>query len=124
MMGLRRFDTIRRMRPERRTSLEKIAYGGTWSPTVGVSNPPPTVSDVLSAIGVAQAHGIGTQRERTDAFGRIVGSGLVSTSPAENALRMVGGGVLGRTLASAFTERPFLKGLGAGIGAVAAMRRW
>lgn len=119
------FGIIRHMRPESRRALEKLAYGtGPWSPTVGISNPPPTVSDVLSAIGVAQAHGIGTQRERTDAFGRIVGSGLASTSPAENALRMVGGGILGRALASAFTERPFLKGLGTGIGAVAAMGRW
>ena len=106
-------------------ALEKIAFGFNptpWSPTVGYSNPPPSVGDVLNAIGVAQARGIGTQQQRTDAFGRIVNSGLVDTSPAINALRMVGGGILGRTLTGAFTSNPFLKGLGTGIGALSAFR--
>lgn len=111
----------------KRRALEKIAYGFAptrWNPTVGYSNPPPTVSDVLSAIGVAQARGIGTSNERRDAFGRIINSGLVNTSPAENALRMLGGGVLGRAITSAFTNNSFLKGLGTGLGAVSSIRKW
>lgn len=91
---------------------------------MGISNPPPTVGSVLDAIGVAQARGVGTPDERRDAFGRIVNSGLVNTSPAENALRMVGGGILGRALTSAFTNDGFLKGLGTGIGAVSAIKHW
>lgn len=123
---------------DRRRALVKIAFGlqapgwgpsagvnpPTWSPTVGISNPPPTVSDVLNGIGVAQARGIGSQADRTDAFGRIIDSGLVNTSPAGNALRMIGGGVLGRALTSAFTGNSFLKGLGTGIGAVSAIHKW
>lgn len=107
-------------------SLEKLAYGfgGPLSPTVGVSNPPPTVGNVLDYIGVAQARGIGTQEERRDAFGRIINSGLACTSPAGNALRMLGGGVLGHAIAGAFTNNGFMKGLGAGIGAVAARSSW
>lgn len=111
----------------KRRALEKLAYGfgfGPSSPTVGFSYPSPTVSDVLNSIGVAQAHGIGTQQERTDAFGRIINSGLINTSPASNALRMIGGGILGRTLTGAFTNNPILKGLGTGIGAVSAIRKW
>ena len=108
--------------PKRRRALEKIAYG--FSPTVGVSNPPPTVGDVLSAIGVAQARGVGTQKERTDAFGRIINSGLINTSLAGNAIRMIGGGILGRAITGAFTKNPFLKGLGTGIGAVSSVRQW
>ena len=111
----------------RRAALEKLAYGFPPSPawpTVGISNPPPTVSDVLTGIGVAQARGIGTPEERRDAFGRIINSGLVDTSPANNALRMLGGGILGRTITSAFTNNSFIKGLGTGLGAVAAMRKW
>lgn len=107
--------------------LEKIAYGfghDPQYPTVGISNPVPNVSNVLSAIGFAQAHGIGTQKERTDAFGRIIDSGLVNTSPAGNALRMLGGGVLGRALTGVFTNNPFVKGLGTGIGALSAIRKW
>ena len=103
-------------------ALEKIAYG--YSPTVGMSNPPYTVGDVLSAIGVAQARGIGTQNERTDAFGRIINSGLINSSPASNALRMIGGGILGRAITSAFTNNPFMKGLGTGFGAVSAIKKW
>lgn len=105
------------------SALEKLAQGfpgQQWCPTVGISNPAPTVSDVLNSIGVAQARGIGTPQERRDAFGRIVNSGLVNTSPASTALRMIGGGILGRTITSAFTNNSFLKGLGTGIGAVAA----
>lgn len=111
----------------KRRALEKIAYGiapTPRNPTVGYSNPPPTVSDVLAAIGVAQARGIGTPDERRDAFGRIINSGLVNTSPAGNALRMLGGGVLGRAITSAFTNKPFLKGLGTGFGAVSAISKW
>lgn len=111
----------------KRRALEKIAYGFAptrWNPTVGYSNPPPTVSDVLSAIGVAQARDIGTSNERRDAFGRIINSGLVNTSPAENALRMLGGGLLGRSITSAFTNNSFLKGLGTGFGAVSSIRKW
>jgi hypothetical protein len=107
-------------------ALEKIAYGlapTPWNPTVGFSNPPPSVGDVLSAIGVAQARGIGTPYERRDAFGRIVNSGLVDTSPAGNALRMLGGGILGRAITGAFTNNSFLKGLGTGFGAVSAINK-
>ena len=112
---------------DRIKALEKIAFGFGYDPqypTVGISNPAPNVSSVLSAIGFAQAHGIGTQKERTDAFGRIIDSGLINTSPAGNALRMLGGGILGRALTGAFTGNSFLKGLGTGIGAVAAIRKY
>jgi len=107
-------------------ALEKLAYFGQpiWSPTVGVSNPQPSVADVLNYIGVAQARGIGTMEERRDAFGRIINSGLVSTSPAGNALRMIGGGILGRAITSAFTNNGFLKGLGTGFGAVSAINKY
>lgn len=116
---------------DKRRALEKIAYVyspaqvcSTICPTVGVYNPQPTVSDVLSAIGISQAIGVGTQQERVDAFGRIVNSGLVNTSPAGNALRMLGGGALGRSIASAFTNNSFLRGLGTGIGAVSSINKW
>ena len=112
---------------KRKKALEKLAFGffpsPSW-PTVGISNPQPTVSDVLTSIGVAQARGIGTPDERRDAFGRIINSGLINTSPAANALRMLGGGILGRAITGAFTNNSFAKGLGTGIGAVAAMRKW
>ena len=110
-----------------RRALGKLAFAfGTarWNPTVGYGSPPPTVTDVLSALGVAQAQGSGTQQDRTDAFGRIINSGLINTSPAGNALRMVGGGILGRAITSAFTSNSFLKGLGTGIGAVSSIRKW
>lgn len=97
-------------------ALEKLAQG--FGGPVGISNPAPTVSDVLNSIGVAQARGIGTPTERRDAFGRIINSGLINTSPATQALRMVGGGLLGRAITGAFTNKPFLKGLGTGLGAV------
>lgn len=105
-------------------ALQKMAYGMPSWPTVGISNPRPSVGDVLNAIGVAQARGIGTQSERTDAFGRIINSGLVNSSPAGNALRMLGGGILGRAITGAFTNNTFLRGLGTGIGAVSAMKKW
>ena len=108
---------------DRLRALEKLAFGPyqtSWGPTVGFSNPPPTVGNVLDAIGVAQARGIGTQSERTDAFGRIINSGLANTSPAGNALRMLGGGLLGKAITGAFTNNTFLRGIGAGFGAVAA----
>lgn len=108
-------------------ALEKLAQssGSGWtSPTVGVSYPRPSVGDVLSSIGVAQARGIGTSNERRDAFGRIINAGLINTSPAENALRMIGGGMLGRAITGAFTNNRFLKGLGAGIGAVSSIKRF
>jgi len=108
-------------------ALEKIAFGispSPWCPTVGISYPPPTVGNVLDAIGVAQAQGIGSPQERRDAFGRIVNSGLTNSSPANNAIRMIGGGILGRAITSAFTNKPFLKGLGTGIGAVSAINKW
>ena len=111
----------------RRSALEKLAYGlapTPWNPTVGVSYPPPTVGSVLNSIGVAQARDIGTQEERTDAFGRIINSGLVNTSPASNALRMIGGGLLGHYITGAFTKKPLVKGLGAGLGAVSAYNKW
>lgn len=108
-------------------ALEKIAYGtdgnGQW-PTVGVSYPAPSVGDVLSAIGVAQARDIGTPGERVDAFGRIIGSGLETTSPAGSALRLLGGGVLGHVLTSAFTRSPFAKGVGTALGAIAGIKKW
>jgi len=128
------FDIMNRImkaRFDRRRALEKIAfvYGqtpvcSTICPTVGVYNPQPTVSDVLSAIGISQAIGVGTQQERVDAFGRIINSGLVNSSPAGNALRMLGGGLLGRAVTSAITGNSFLKGLGTGIGAVSAINKW
>ena len=106
--------------------LEKLAFYGqpTWSPTVGAYNPQPSVADVLNAIGVAQARGIGTPNERRDAFGRIIDSGLAGTSPAGNALRMLGGGILGRAITSAFTNNGFIRGLGTGIGAVSAINKY
>lgn len=106
--------------------LEKLAFYGQpmWSPTVGTYNPQPSVADVLNAIGVAQARGIGTPNERRDAFGRIIDSGLAGTSPAGNALRMLGGGILGRAITSAFTNNGFIRGLGTGIGAVSAINRY
>lgn len=113
-------------REDKLRALEKLAYGiapTAWSPTVGFSSPKPTVGSVLDAIGIAQARGIGTQRERTDAFGRIINSGLENTSPAGNAIRMIGGGILGRAITGAFTDNSFLRGLGAGFGAVAASNR-
>ena len=112
---------------DKKRALEKLAYGlmpTPWNPTVGVSHPPPSVGNVLSAIGVAQAHDIGTQSERMDAFGRIIDSGLVNTSPAGNALRMLGGGILGRAITGAFTKNNFIKGLGTGFGAISAINRW
>lgn len=115
------------IRKDRIAELEKIAYGfgpAQFNPTVGISNPPPTVGDVLSAIGVAQARGIGTQSDRTDAFGRIINSGLTNSSPASNALRMIGGGILGRTITGAFTNNPLLKGIGTGLGSAYAIRNW
>lgn len=124
------FDIISLIMPvatERKRALEKMAFGTQpqpWSPTVGYSYPQPTVGSVLNGISQAQALGIGTQSQRTDAFGRIINSGLVNTSPAGNALRMVGGGVLGRALTSAFTNNSFVKGLGTGLGAVSAINKW
>ena len=112
--------------PEHLAALEKLAFdfgSPMFSPTVGFSNPKPSVADVLSGIGVAQARDIGTPRERLDAFGRIINSGLVSTSPAGNALRMIGGGILGRALTSAFTTNGFIRGLGTGFGAVSAIQK-
>ena len=113
-------------REDRLRALEKLAYGiapTAWNQTVGFSNPKPTVGSVLDAIGVAQARGIGTQGERTDAFGRIINSGLENTSPAGNAIRMIGGGILGRAITGAFTNNSFLRGLGTGFGAVFASNR-
>lgn len=113
--------------PTRKSCLEKLAFGfapSTACPTVGYYNPGPTVGGVLNAIGVAQARGIGTPNERRDAFGRIINSGLVATSPADNALRMIGGGILGRAITGAFTNNSFMKGLGTGLGAVSAIKKW
>lgn len=111
-------------REKRIKALEKLAYGCRQSPTVGVEHPRPTVGDVLSYIGVAQARDIGTQDDRVDAFGRIINSGIVNSSPASTALRMIGGGVLGRAITSAFTTNKFMKGLGTGFGAVSAIKKW
>lgn len=118
---------MRMTREYRRKALEKLAFGPAPfppCPTVGYNNPGPTVGSVLNAIGLAQARGIGTSAERRDAFGRIINSGLVATSPADNALRMIGGGILGRAITGAFTNNPFMKGLGTGLGAVSAIRKW
>ena len=104
-------------------ALRKLAYGMQLpGATVGYHNPIPTVGDVLSSIGVAQARDIGSPDDRRDAFGRIVSSGLVNSSPASKALRMLGGGVLGRFITGAFTNNPIIKGVGTGIGALAAIR--
>ena len=105
----------------RMRALEKLAYGydsQSWCPTVGVNNPKPTVGSVLDAIGLSQALGIGTRKERTDAFGRIIDSGLYNSSPAGNALKMLGGGLLGRAITGAFTKKPLIRGIGAGLGAL------
>lgn len=118
--------------PGHLAALEKLAQFGqfgqfsqsNWSPTVGYGSRPPTVPQVLNAINMARVQEIGTPQERRDAFGRIINSGLVSTSPAGNALRMLGGGILGRAITGAFTNNGFLKGLGTGIGAVSAMRTY
>ena len=114
------------IKPEHLVALEKLAQFGqpNWSPTVGYDSRPPTVPQVLNAIGMARVQEIGTPQERRDAFGRIINSGLVSTSPAGNALRMLGGGILGRAITGAFTNNGFLKGLGTGIGAVSAIRKY
>lgn len=107
--------------------LEKLANGlfqGTFAPTVGRENPPSSVGDVLSAIGFAQAHQIGTSDERRDAFGRIIDSGITNPSPAATAIGMIRGGTLGRFLTGAFTNKPFFKGLGTGIGAVLGRPSW
>lgn len=112
---------------DRRSALMKLAYGEystTWSPTVGISNPQPNVADVLNGIGLAQARGIGTPEERRDAFGKVINSGLVNTSPAWRALKMVGGGVLGRAVAGMFTNNPFMKGVGAGLGVLLAKENY
>ena len=108
-------------------SLCKIAFdfsGLRYGQTVGFSNPPHTVGEVLSSIGVAQSRGIGSQNDRVDAFGRIIDSGLANTSPAGNALRLLGGGILGRAITGAFTNNSFAKGVGTGIGALSALNRW
>lgn len=108
-------------------ALEKLAFGlepTPANPNVGLYNPPQTVGNVLSSIGFAQAHDIGTQSDRLDAFGRIIDSGLEATSPAGKALGMIRGGMLGRFIASAVTDKPFLKGLGTGIGAVLGRQSW
>lgn len=113
--------------PEHLDALEKLAQFGPppWNvPTVGYNNPPPTVSQVLNAIDMARVQGVGTSNERRDAFGRIINSGLYSTSPAQNALRMIGGGILGRAITGAFTNNSFMKGLGTGIGALSAIKRY
>lgn len=121
--------------PEHLAALEKLAQFGqfgqssqfsqsNWSPTVGYDSRPPTVPQVLNAINMARVQEIGTPQERRDAFGRIINSGLVSTSPAQNALRMIGGGILGRAITGAFTNNGFIKGLGTGIGAVSAIRTY
>lgn len=117
------------IKPAHLVALEKLAQFGqfsqsNWSPTVGYDSRPPTVPQVLNAINMARVQEIGTPQERRDAFGRIINSGLVSTSPAGNALRMIGGGILGRAITGAFTNNGFLKGLGTGIGAVSAMRKY
>lgn len=119
-----------RLTKEARSVLEKVAYGYPVSqdysayPTVGISNPQPTVSSVLSAIGLARVNDVGTPGERRDAFGRIVSSGLETTSPADNALGMIGGGLLGRFVAGSITNNKFVKGLGAGLGAISAIRKY
>jgi hypothetical protein len=92
------------------------------SPNVGAVNPPPSVSQVLNAINIAGAQGVGTSVERRDAFGKIINSGLTGASPAQNALRMIGGGLLGRVITGAFTNNNFLKGFGTGFGAMSAIR--
>jgi hypothetical protein len=112
-----------RLKPEHIGALEKLAYFGAsaWSPNVGAVNPPPSVSQVLNSLNMASVHGIGTQGERRDAFGKIINSGLTSSSPAYNALRMIGGGLLGRAITGAFTKNNFLKGFGTGFGAMSAI---
>ena len=109
-------DSQMKIAEQRIRELEKLAYG--FSPTVGISNPGPSVGNVLDYIGVCQAQGIGSQRERTDAFGRIINSGLVNSSPAGKAIRMIGGGLLGRAITGAFTNNKFIRGFGTGLGAV------
>ena len=112
------------MKPEHIEALEKLAYFGAsaWSSNVGAINPPPSVSQVLNAINMAGVQGVGTTTERRDAFGKIINSGLTGSSPAYKALRMIGGGLLGRAITGAFTNNNFLKGFGTGFGAMSAIR--
>lgn len=93
-----------------------------WSSNVGAVNPPPSVSQVLNAINMAGVQGVGTSNERRDAFGKIINSGLTGSSPAYKALRMIGGGLLGRAITGAFTNNSLLKGFGTGFGAMSAIR--
>lgn len=113
-----------RLKPEHIEAIEKLAHFGVsaWSPNVGAVNPPPSVSQVLNAINMAGVQSVGTPNERRDAFGKIIQSGLPGSSPASNALRMIGGGLLGRAITGAFTNNNFLKGFGTGFGAMSAIR--
>jgi hypothetical protein len=101
-------------------SLEKIAFpsgaGSLFQSTADYAVPKPTVSDVLNALGQAQTFGIGTPAQRTDAFGRIIDTGATVSSPANMALKVVGGGLLGNFLTGMVTSNPFAKGVGTGIG--------
>ena len=108
--------------------LVKVALAGfppsPLADSFSMRHPNPTVSDVITALGVAQVNDIGTQQQRMDAFGRIVNSGLVNSSPARKALNMIGGGVLGGAVASMITDKPFYQGLGAGFGVLAGSGRF
>lgn len=103
--------------------MTKVALSGMEPYPMAVpycyQRPNPTVSDVITALGVAQVNDIGTPEQRKDAFGRIVNSGLVNSSPASRALKMIGGGILGNAVASMVTDKPFYQGLGAGFGVLA-----
>jgi len=101
------------------SALEKIAFpggGSLFQSSFDPPNPKPTVSDVLNALGQAQTFGVGTQGQRTDAFGRIIDTGASVSSPASTALRAVGGGIVGNFLTKMVTSNPFARGVGTGIG--------
>lgn len=107
----------------RRCALEKVALAGMGPAPMEVpyyyQRPDPTVSDVITALGVAQVNDIGTPGQRRDAFGKIINSGLTNSSPAGRALKMIGGGILGNAITSMVTDKPFYQGLGAGFGILA-----
>lgn len=107
---------------ERIRALEKIAFpdeqGLLFQSAPDPYGPEPTVSDVLNAIGQAQTHGIGTQRQRIDAFGRVIDTGETVSSPAKSVMGAVGGGILGNFVSGLLTKNPFMKGLGTGVGAI------
>ena len=107
---------------ERRKALVKIAFSFDSPDRLSYGNSAPaqipTVGDVLTSLGLAQVHDIGTPEQRRDAMGRIVNSGYSNSSPASKVLGLLGGGYLGNAITGLFTKNPIIKGLGMGTGAL------